>query len=251
LEILVVDNGSRDESARLDSEFPEVQYLRLPKNFGLVKAWNIGIRTAKGDNVLLLPPNVIVQPNTVEMLANRLEADNSIGAVCPYVSTTWAMPDSSALKRLWSEGELPGAISLPETNGPQNVVFPKGAPVMVRRQFLAGMNYFDDRFGSFGAELEMYWRLHDAGKKVVVYPDIRVEVLPDERQEWSSAHAADVANGAATFLGKHQGFGASVGFKLGAAAASLGRALTFQKPGFHLAQAGHILLGQKLDGTQE
>src|SRR5947209_14906981 len=47
LEILVVDNGSRDESATMDSEFPSAQFLRMPKNFGITKALNIGLRTAK------------------------------------------------------------------------------------------------------------------------------------------------------------------------------------------------------------
>ena len=48
LQIIVVDNGSRDGSASLDSEFPAAQFLRLPQNFGLTKALNIGIRASDG-----------------------------------------------------------------------------------------------------------------------------------------------------------------------------------------------------------
>ena len=46
LQIIVVDNGSRDGSARLDADFPRAQFIRLPKNFGLTKAMNIGWRAA-------------------------------------------------------------------------------------------------------------------------------------------------------------------------------------------------------------
>src|SRR5690349_11993179 len=44
IETLVVDCGSHDESPQLDSEFPEVTILRLPRYFGRTKALNIGTR---------------------------------------------------------------------------------------------------------------------------------------------------------------------------------------------------------------
>ena len=46
LQIVVVDNGSSDGSAHLDTDFPHAQFIRLPKNFGLTKAINIGGRAA-------------------------------------------------------------------------------------------------------------------------------------------------------------------------------------------------------------
>src|ERR1051326_8930934 len=69
LEILVVDCGSRDDSPRLDSEFPAINILRLPHHFGAIKAVNIAIRTAKSDLIFLLSPDVEVQPDTVARLA--------------------------------------------------------------------------------------------------------------------------------------------------------------------------------------
>lgn len=251
IEILVVDNGSSDESARLDSEFTSVQYLRLPKNFGLVKAWNIGIRTAKGEYVLLLPAHIVVEPGTIAALVERLEADPSAGAVTPYVRDAWPLPGAAELREFWRTRDLPGRREISADSGPVAVEFPMGAPLLIRRGFLTGMNYFDDRFGSFGAELELYWRLHDAGRKVVVHPDVRVEALPVQDPEWSPAQSADVVSGASTFLGKHQGFGASIGFRLGALMHVLGQLVTFRSPGFNMKRLGYVLGGQKMDGTQE
>ena len=73
LQILVVDNGSSDGSADVPSDFPEVQTLRLPKDFGWTKASNIGMRTAKGKLILFLPPHVEVEPDTITRLANTSE----------------------------------------------------------------------------------------------------------------------------------------------------------------------------------
>src|SRR5579863_4589495 len=64
IEILVVDCGSHDESPQLDSEFPQVTILRLPRYFGRTKALNIGTRTAAGDYLFLLTPEVEVMPDT-------------------------------------------------------------------------------------------------------------------------------------------------------------------------------------------
>jgi len=58
IDIVVVDNGSSDESPTLDSEFPNVNLLRLPRNHGIVTALNIGMRTATGDYFLLVAPEV-------------------------------------------------------------------------------------------------------------------------------------------------------------------------------------------------
>src|SRR5580692_6459255 len=93
LEILVVDCGSQDESPRLDSEFPAVQILRLPQHFGATRALNIAMRTAKAEFVLLLSPSVEVAPETVTLLATRLEDDPTAAAVCPLLCDPAGKPD--------------------------------------------------------------------------------------------------------------------------------------------------------------
>jgi GT2 family glycosyltransferase len=60
LEIVVIDCGSRDESAQLDSEFEKITVLRLPMFLGAAKAMNIAVRTAKAEILFFLSPNVEV-----------------------------------------------------------------------------------------------------------------------------------------------------------------------------------------------
>src|SRR5579862_9945122 len=68
IEILVVDCGSHDESPQLDSEFPEITILRLPRYFGRTRSLNIGTRTAAGEHLFLLSPEVEVLPTTLPAL---------------------------------------------------------------------------------------------------------------------------------------------------------------------------------------
>ena len=68
LEILVVDKGSQDESPGLDAEFPNTTFLRLPRNFGNTKALNIATRTAVGEYIFFLSPEIEVAPDTAAAL---------------------------------------------------------------------------------------------------------------------------------------------------------------------------------------
>ena len=108
LEVLVVDDGSRDDTPAVPDEFPDVISLKLPKRFGWTRAVNIGLRTAKGDLVLLMRPTFEVEPDTIARMADKLESTPSIGAVCPAGKRAWRFPDAEALIHAWKIGDLPG-----------------------------------------------------------------------------------------------------------------------------------------------
>ena len=62
IQIVVVDNGSSDGSAHLDTDFPQTQFIRLPKNFGPTKAMNIGWRAADAEYVFFLHEDTEAEP---------------------------------------------------------------------------------------------------------------------------------------------------------------------------------------------
>ena len=78
-EIIVVDNNSVDGSLNLIREkFKEVILVSNKKNSGFSVANNQGIKMAKGNNILLLNPDTIVQEDTfikcLEFLDNHKDA---------------------------------------------------------------------------------------------------------------------------------------------------------------------------------
>src|SRR5579871_672333 len=90
IEILVVDCGSHDESPQLDSEFANVTILRLPRYFGRTKALNIATRTAQGEYLLFLTPQVEVLPDTIPSLLAHVQSDSEAVAVAPFLVDTEA-----------------------------------------------------------------------------------------------------------------------------------------------------------------
>jgi GT2 family glycosyltransferase len=241
LEILVVDNGSHDGSADVPGNFPDVQTLRLPKEFGRTKASNIAMRTAKGEAILFLPPHVEVEPDTIVRLATRLEESEAIGAVCPVVQRWYRLPDAVALRLACATGELPDPQQVPANASEVAIDYAPGAPVLVRKIFLRGMNYFDERYGDHWADLELSWQLRNAGKTFLCLPQVHVTYGDEPEREQDTIHQADCIAGAAAYLGKHFGAGAAIKFRFGTALGALGRA--------QFSKVSAIVSGQKVDGS--
>lgn len=246
LEILVVDLGSQDGCAQIDSEFPGVVMLRLPHNFGATKAMNIGIRTAKADLIFYLSPDVEVAPDTVAKLADKLEEDTDAAAVCPLlvdeagktVSRIYRLPTAESFK-----GEM-SPVSLDLEKERLDVEYPRRDAVLVRKQFVKGMNYFDERFGEFWADADLAAQIRRGLKKIRLYPSIRAVRRGDTSPSAEKGLlAADRAGGAAAFIGKYFGFFAGLGFRMVAALKALGR--------FDLKQFIALASGAKVDGSQE
>jgi GT2 family glycosyltransferase len=241
LEILVVDNGSEDGSADIPSQFPDVQTLRLPKDFGRTKATNIALRTAKGDFIFFVPPHVEVEPDTIVKLADRLTASDAVGAVCPYVSRWHRFPSLDGLRAACSTGELPDPQAVDAEADETAVEYVPDAPIMMRRLFLRGMNYLDERFGDYWSDLEVSWQTRNAGKTILVLPQVHVKYGPAPAREDDAVHVADCIGGAAGYLGKHFGTGAGLKFRMAAAFSALARGQ------FGVVSA--LVSGQKVDGT--
>ena len=69
LEIIVVDNISTDKSQEICKEkHPDIKLIQNKKNFGYCEGNNIGIREAKGDFVVILNPDTIVESNWLNEL---------------------------------------------------------------------------------------------------------------------------------------------------------------------------------------
>ncbi len=186
LEILVIDNGSEDESPQLDIDFPDVTLLRLPHHFGATKAMNIGVRTAKSEILFFLSPDVEVAPETVTKLADQLESETDAVAVCPLlvdaeghpVSKFLQIPTRETLATVCRGGEPP-SLKVDYAEDSVAVEYPGIDALMVRKQFIKGMNYFDERYGHFWADADLAMQVKHAQKKIRIYPRIRAIYRPE------------------------------------------------------------------------
>ena len=249
LEILVVDCGSQDESARLDEDYPGITIMRLPHHFGATKAMNVATRTAKGEYLFYLSPDVEVAPDTVKRLAAHLDEETDVTAACPLlvdpegrpVSKVWKIPTREMLAA-FCRGEEPPSEPIDTSAEHIAVEYPGLTALLIRKQFIGSMNYFDGRYGHYWADADLAMQMRRAQKRIRLYPGIRA-VWHQVGDPWAGvpAFAADRVLGAAAFLGRYQGFGASLSFRLSAILSALVH--------FRFGEFGALVSGQKVDGN--
>jgi|KBSMisStandDraft_5_1062788.scaffolds.fasta_scaffold259142_2 N-acetylglucosaminyl-diphospho-decaprenol L-rhamnosyltransferase len=251
LEILVVDCASDDATAEVAEEFPGITMQRLPEHFGATKALNIATRTARAEYLFLLSPDVEVSPETAARLAEKLDTEPSVTGACPLLvdgdgkplMRTRPFPDRQSLAEVRGGGEL-GWTPIPdETLALERspVLYPGREALLVRKQFVAGMNYFDERFGEYWADADLAIKIRKAGRKLEMYPAIRAIWHAPERAPNDTIHKSDRILGAAALVDKHEGFVAGVGFRMSAIFGALIR--------FDFALLAALLGGKKV-GSQ-
>jgi GT2 family glycosyltransferase len=236
-QVIVVDNGSYDGSAQLDAEFPNVQFVKVPKNFGLTKAMNLGWRAADAPYVFFLHDDTVVESAAVARLAETLDTHEEAAAVCPLLVDQEGRP-APQLGSLPPDGRWrPAEVS--ET-APLTVEYPRGAALMMRVRLITAVRQIDERYGQFGADADLAAQIGRASKKILLVPDVQVRHYGSGG--YSPAEQADFLLARAAFLGKYQGFGAGLQARLGAIFGPLF--------GFRFGELSRTISGQKIDGTQ-
>lgn len=85
-EIIVVDNGSReDEAAELRRRYPALTVIRSERNLGFAGGNNLGIRAARGRYLLLLNNDTEIDEDGLGALCQTLGEHPEAGAVCPKI----------------------------------------------------------------------------------------------------------------------------------------------------------------------
>jgi len=259
LEVVSVDLGSVDGSPELDATYPWLVVMRLPRNFGRTRGWNVGIRVAHGDYVVLMDPRIRVEPKTLSSMADLLDKrQDAAAAICRVVDEqgnavpqAFPLPDRAALRAsCLANDEIPASVPADET-----VRAARGWLIMARRRFVAGMNFLDEkRYWDSGAEVDLFRQVRSSGKKTLSIDTSRATLTGGARRAVTVAgralEAADRAAGACSYLSKQEGFISGLTLRLGLILSSFGRALAFREPGYHLRLFANLLSGAKVDGTQ-
>jgi mycofactocin system glycosyltransferase len=173
--VLVVDDGSADAAATAEVVAEHAaRLLRRPASGGPAAARNSGLGAVTSELVAFVDSDCVVEPRWVERLVAHF-ADPLVAAVAPRVfavtAPTWAGRHSAAGGGL-DLGDRAARV-VPGTR----VSFVPTAALVVRRSALPDVlrdnNIFDPDL-RYGEDVDLVWRLHEAGWRVRYDPAVRV-----------------------------------------------------------------------------
>ncbi|MDK2970674.1 MAG: hypothetical protein PWP23_429 [Candidatus Sumerlaeota bacterium] len=172
LEILVVDNASRDNSAALARAHPAVtRVIETGRNLGCAGGNNVGWRAATHPLVVFLNPDCCVERDTVRIMADALLQDDTIGIVGArlYYPHSHRVQHAGGVLHPNAMAEHPGVNALDEGqfDEDKDVDFVTGALVAVRRADIEALGGLDeDFFPAYYEETDLCWRLRASGRRV-------------------------------------------------------------------------------------
>ncbi|MEO0132220.1 MAG: glycosyltransferase family 2 protein [candidate division WOR-3 bacterium] len=192
-EVIIVDNGSSDDSvAMIKEQFPWVCLVENTRNQGFSRATNQGIKLAKGEFVLLLNPDTKNTDQAIEKTLSFVKSNPEIkAATCrvelPSGELDWAChrgfptPWASLcyflkLDRLFPHSRLFGKYHL--TYLPLDTIHeidsPSGCFFLVKRSLLDTVGLLDEDYFCYGEDVDLAFRIKKAGEKIFYYPHAKI-----------------------------------------------------------------------------
>lgn len=187
-EIIVVDNGSEDESvAFLRSDYPEILVIDNRENKGLAAGVNAGLAVARGQYYLVLNPDMIALPGAVATLTAFMDDNSDVGMaagklVSPngklqYSCYRYYKPMTIVYRRTPFGKTKAGKQAISaflmkdfDHKAIRDVDWLMGACLMVRRDVVKKIGGMDEQFFLYFEDVDWCRRVWEAGYRVTYVP---------------------------------------------------------------------------------
>ncbi len=181
-DVVVADNGSTDDSlAWLAQHLPEVEVVRLDRNYGFAGGYNRALRQVDADVYVLLNSDVRTPAGWLEPLLRALK-DPEVGAVAPklrscdrpdefeYAGASGGFIDFFGYP--FCRGRILQTVERDEGqyNTARDVFWATGAAFCCRAELFHRLGGFDDDFFAHMEEIDLCWRMQLAGYRIRIEP---------------------------------------------------------------------------------
>lgn len=176
VEVILIDNASTDGSVKYVKEnFPCMKVVENQRNVGFAEGNNIGANYASGDYLVFLNYDTEVDPKWLEMLIKAVESFpnaticgskildmkyrnilQEVGGLCDAYGFS--------LSRGWSETDRHQYEKIIET------FYVSGASLLIKKEMADRIGLFDSKYFFNQEDVDLCWRAHLAGYKVLVNP---------------------------------------------------------------------------------
>ncbi len=207
-EVFVVDNDSDDATVDMVRQrFPEVELIASENNLGFARANNLALARARGNMLLLLNPDTLVQEDTITSMLGFFETHDDVGmASCkiikpdgtlepacrrsfpsPWVSFTKLTGLSSLFPR--SKFFARYNLTYLSEEASHEVDAISGSFMMLRHQVYEDIGGLDESYFMYGEDLDWCYRTQKAGWKLYYVHSTKIIHYGGESTKRSSIDA--------------------------------------------------------------
>ncbi|AWH30181.1 glycosyltransferase [Stenotrophomonas sp. YAU14A_MKIMI4_1] len=207
-EILVVDDGSSDQTTQWMPRISGLRYEVRAQNGGFIEACNDGVSRARGDHVVLLNNDTVPQPGWLDALLDTFHSVPDAG----LVGSQLLYPDGRLQESGgvifrdgsgWSYGRFEAADD-PRYASLRDVDYCSGAALMLPRTLWQQLGGFDTRYKpAYYEDTDLAFSVRAQGLRVLVQPASRV--VHDE----GTSNGTDTGSGVKAYQVRNQGIFAS------------------------------------------
>lgn len=183
-EVIVADNNSTDGSVDfLSHSFPALRVIKLDENYGYAGGYNRALSQISADYFILLNSDVSVGKNWTEPLTIFMDLNPLAGACQPKIRS-FDRPEH--FEYAGAAGGYVDRFGYPFCRGrifndteedkgqydnPAEVFWASGACMAVRASAFNSCGGFDDTFFAHMEEIDLCWRMQNAGYTIHYLPD--------------------------------------------------------------------------------
>lgn len=193
-EVLILDDASPDETARLPEVVRGVRFVRQAENLGFLRNCNEGAKAARGDTLLLLNNDTSVEPGWLAALHRVLDEDPAVGLVgARLLDADGCLQEAGGI--VWHDGSgwnygRDDNPRLPEYGYLKQADYCSGACLLIPHSLWKELGGFDERFApAYYEDTDLAFAVRAAGRKCIYQPAAVVVHLE------GVSHGTDVASG--------------------------------------------------------
>ena len=189
VEAFVVDNASTSfDAASVTRLLPDAIVICNSSNLGFARAANLGLRRASGRYLLLLNPDTLLAPDSIERMVEYMDlhpdvglatarlilADGRLDLACrrSFPTPIRSFYRITLLSRLFPKSRRFAQYNLTYLDelAETEIDAPCGAFMIVRSQIREQVGLLDERYFMYGEDLDWSYRIKQAGWKVMYAP---------------------------------------------------------------------------------
>ena len=195
INVIVVDNCSKDSPIEILEKFPTTKLIQNKKNTGFARAVNFAFKQAVAEFVLLINPDTILIDGFFDNIYDYMIQNDDVAIIGPAILEANGILQGSARKFPSAFSSFFGRKSLitkwfPNnsltkieftcfaSNGePIEVDWVSGACMVIRRKAFEGVGGFDEKIFLYWEDADLCKRLKEKGWKIVYYPEAKIKHL--------------------------------------------------------------------------